>query len=179
MPFSENRLWNIKLQGAGAGGNWVAAGWVMRGVFFSQGCQSTILMNWKIHLSITEFCPSLPPPFSLTDGVVGAYVQFDLNQTLSQFLHWHENLCEPDSRTLAVRNSSGEVATLRKNDARAKSGATFEKVVVVAAAENFSLLSCLFPLACGFFSLTPSSLPPPSLSLVVPVPSREELVMLS
>ncbi len=72
------------------------------------------LINWKSIYLNTEFCPSLHC-LSLTDGVVGAYVQFDLNQTLSQFLHWHE-ISASQIHTLAVRNSSGEGATLWKND---------------------------------------------------------------
>lgn len=69
----------------------------------------------KIHLSeYTEFCPSLCR-LCLTDGVVGAYVQFDLNQTLSQFLHWHD-FSSSQICALAVRNSIGEGATLWKND---------------------------------------------------------------
>lgn len=72
------------------------------------------LINWKSIYPNAELCPSLHC-LSLTDGVVGAYVQFDLNQTLSQFLHWHE-ISASQIRTLAVRNSSGEGATLWKND---------------------------------------------------------------
>lgn len=72
------------------------------------------LINWKSIYLNAEFCPSLHC-LSLTDGVVGAYVQFDLNQTLSQFLHWHE-ISASQIHTLAVRNSSGEGATLWKND---------------------------------------------------------------
>lgn len=40
--------------------------------------------NWKSRLSLTELCPSHICNPSLTDGVVGAYVQFDLNQNSRQ-----------------------------------------------------------------------------------------------
>lgn len=92
------------------------------------------LINWKFIYLNTEFCPSLRC-LSLTDGVVGAYVQFDLNQTLSQFLHWHE-ISASQIHTLAVRNSSGEGATLWKND----EGQNLERHSLKSQ-KNFSLLS--------------------------------------
>lgn len=119
------------------------------------------LINWKSIYLNAEFCPSLHC-LSLTDGVVGAYVQFDLNQTLSQFLHWHE-ISASQIHTLAVRNSSGEGATLWKND----EGQNLERHSRKSH-RNFSLL---FHFACVllhyFFS-------PPFFSplRVVFVPSR-------
>lgn len=84
--------------------------------------------------------------FSLTDGVVGAYVQFDLNQTLSQFLHWHE-ISASQIHTLAVRNSSGEGATLWKND----EGQNLERHLRKSQ-KNFPC--CFTPVVC-FLSLPP------------------------
>lgn len=85
--------------------------------------------------------------FSLTDGVVGAYVQFDLNQTLSQFLHWHE-ISASQIHTLAVRNSSGEGATLWKND----EGQNLERHLRKSK-KNFPC--CVTRVVC-FLSLSPS-----------------------
>lgn len=109
------------------------------------------LINWKSIYLNTEFCPSLHC-LSLTDGVVGAYVQFDLNQTLSQFLHWHE-ISASQIHTLAVRNSSGEGATLWKNDEGQNLERHSRKSTKNFSLSHFTCVQDFFPhlLVCVFF----------------------------